>query len=88
MAPDAAGKAVNCAYGRRDASRMASMWDNQYELAPMTSSGHKSGERIAAQTADDRTKVESWGRRTCNEAELRWLASILWICHVIRLVIV
>jgi hypothetical protein len=54
----------------------------------MTSSGHKSGEGVAAQTADDRTKVESWGMRTCDEAEVRWLASILRKCHVIRLVIV
>jgi hypothetical protein len=66
---------------------MASMWDNQYELAPMASGGHKMGEAIAAQTAD-RTKVESWGTRTCDEAEVRWLASILRKCHVIRLVIV
>jgi hypothetical protein len=62
---------------------MASMWDNQYELVPMTSCGHKSGEGIA-----DRTKVENWGIRTCDEAEVRWLASILRKCHVIRLVIV
>jgi len=40
---------------------MASVWDNPYELAPMTFSGHKSGEGVAAQTADDRTKVENWG---------------------------
>jgi hypothetical protein len=40
-----------------DASRMAFMWDNQYELAPMTSSRHIIGEGIAAQTADDRTNL-------------------------------
>jgi hypothetical protein len=39
---------------------MASVWDNQYELAPMTSSGHKSGKGVAVQSADDRTKVENW----------------------------
>lgn len=66
---------------------MASMWDNQYELAPMTSGGHKSGEGIAAQTAH-RTKVESWGIRAYDEAEVRWLATVLRKCHVIRLVIV
>jgi hypothetical protein len=67
---------------------MASVWDNPYELAPVTSSGHKSGEGVAAQTADDRTKVESWGNAHLDEAEVRWLALILRKCHVIRLVIV
>jgi hypothetical protein len=39
---------------------MASMWDNPYELAPMTASGIKAVKEFAAQTADDTTKAESW----------------------------